>query len=53
MTRRRGKPKPCVWCGRVVNRGERVCLTYDHDGCRYHVSCLVTKLVSLPGTRRP
>ena len=53
MTRRRHKLKPCAWCGRVVTKGERVCLTYDHDHGRYHVTCLVTMLVSQRAAGKP
>ena len=54
MTKRRGKLKPCVWCGRVVTLdGERVDVLYDFDGCRYHARCLVAKLDGKPSPPAP
>lgn len=48
MTRRRGKLRPCVWCGLVWRDGVRVSCTFDLDGGRYHPACLVAKLEGKP-----
>lgn len=54
MTRRRGKLRPCVWCGQVVGQDERrPCLTYDYDNGRYHVRCLVLKLYAKGSASAP
>lgn len=42
---RRKADRPCEWCGQITNPGgERVCCTHDHDGKRYHPSCLAQKV---------